>query len=488
VTAGGAKDHALNTGIIEESVSVNADGREWQFAKWQELLPAGSLRARLTVGVFWSMAAAAISRGLALGASIIAARLLGSRGYGELGIIQSTAGTFGVFAGLGLGLTTTKFAAEFRDSDRGKVGRMLALSSVAALVSSALMAVALVAARHYVAGRVLAAPKLAGPLAVGACLVFFGGLNGAQTGALVGFEAFQTIARVNVWAGLSSFPLSVIGVWQWGLPGAVWGLVGALAVNWVLNGRALRRECAKWGIAYDFGSCFREWPILHRFSLPALLASIVVGPALWFCNALLVRQPNGYAQLGLYTAADRWRLLILFIPTSAFGMLVPVLSNLYGSGDELAFRRVFRVNLMWISGFALLCALLVTAAAKPIMSVYGPAFRNGWPLLIVLSLSALPEALNTLLGHPLIVSGAMWWRFGFDVLLALMLVGLAVVFVPRWGAVGFACAYGLAFSLVSASLYVIGSSGGSVLRKTLVSANADKRSAAFFVGLKPKSR
>lgn len=437
-------------------MGVSAEAREWLFAKWQELLPVGSLRARLTTGVFWSIAAAVISRGFALGASILCARFLGKTGFGELGIIQSTAGTFGIFAGLGLGLTATKYVAEFRDSDRGKVGRILALSAVVAFVSSALMAGALALSSHYVARNVLAAEHLARTLAVGAGLVFFGGMNGAQTGALVGFEAFQRVARINIWAGLSSFPLVAIGVWGWGLSGAVWGLVGAMAVNWVLNRGALRRECMEAGIAYDFKSCHREREVLHRFSLPAFLASIVVGPALWFCNALVVHQANGYEQLGLYTAADRWRLLILFIPSSAFGMLVPVLSNLYGSGDQLAFRRTFRVNVLWISGLAVFSGLLVAAAAKPIMSTYGESFRSGWPILVLLAFSALPEALNTLLGHPLIVSGAMWWRFGFDALLAVVLVGTALALVPRWGAMGLASSYGVAFSAVSFGLFAFG--------------------------------
>lgn len=456
LTSGRLLARNMAGGLVERPVSVLGDALEWLRVGRDQVAPSGSLRARFTTGVFWSLAGAVISRGFTLAASIMCARFLGSSGFGELGIIQSTVGTFGLFAGLGLGLTATKYVAEFREKDPEKVGRILALSGLAALVSSTLMMVALVLSSHYVAGHVLADAGLAGPLIVGAGLVFFGGLNGAQTGALAGFEAFQTIARVNIVAGLCSFPLIVLGVWRWGLEGAVWGLVAAMAVNWFLNNRALARECRRSGVKYNVREFHKEWEVLHLFSLPAFLASIVVGPALWFCNALLVRQPNGYGQLGLYTAADRWRLLILFVPTSIYGMLVPVLSNLYGSGDQLGFRKVFRANLLGVSGLALCCALMVMAAAKPIMAAYGRSFHSGWPILIILSLSALPESLNTLLGHPLMVAGAMWWRFGFDVLLALALIGVAFVLVPRWGAVGLASAYGLAFSGTTIGLYLFG--------------------------------
>src|ERR1700688_3805570 len=106
----------------------------WILAKHQELVPAGSLRARVTLGIVWSLAGAVVSRGFLLAASVACARFLGREGFGALGMIQSTAGMFGVFAGLGLGLTATKYVSEFRRRDPAKAGRILALSASAAFV------------------------------------------------------------------------------------------------------------------------------------------------------------------------------------------------------------------------------------------------------------------------------------------------------------------------------------------------------------------
>lgn len=426
--------------------------------RWELLdrpLPA-SLRQRLVRGMMWSLAGAVIARTLALLAAIACARLLGTVQFGELGMIQSTIGTFGVFAGLGLGVTATRYVAEMRGRDPARAGRILALSSTVAVVSGTVCTGILILLSPQLATTMLATPSLAHPLAVGAGLVFFGVVNGAQTGALAGLEAFRSIAHVNLWAGLASFPLIAVGVWRWGLTGAVCGAVAGMGVNCLLNNFALRRECSRFHIVYDFGGCPREWRVLCRFSLPAFLASLVVGSALWIGNALLAHQPGGYAQLGIYAAADRWRLLILFVPASMFGLLVPVLSNLYGSRDWRGFRKVFRSNLLWLSALAFCSAVVVLALGKPIMSAYGPNFRAGWPVLAVLALSAVPEALNTLLGHPLIVANAMWWRCGFDALLAVVLVSSALFLVPRWGALGLASAYALAFSAVSAGLYSYG--------------------------------
>lgn len=413
----------------------------WLSSKQEELLPPGSLRARFTVGTLWAVAGAIISRGFTLLASIVCARLLGETQFGELGMIQSTVGVFGVFAGLGLGLTATKYVAEFRDRDREKVGRILALASLVAFLSSVLMTFLLFLAAHRLAIGTLVAPGLEIPLMMGTGLVFFSALNGAQTGALAGFEAYRTIALVNIWTGVFSFPLIVAGVWRWGLRGAVCGMVGALSLNWLLNNFAIRRECRRTGIRYDFSHCFQELNVLHRFSFPAFLSSLVVGPALWVCNTLLIRQPEGYSQLGIYAAADRWRLLLLFVPTSVFGMVVPVLSNLYGSGNYAGFDQVFRLNLRLNLWLALAPAVVISALALPIMSLYGVQFRAGWPILILLAGAALPEALNNIYMARLICAHRIWWRVALDLELIVILLLLAWRWVPRWGALGLAMAY-----------------------------------------------
>jgi O-antigen/teichoic acid export membrane protein len=424
----------------------------WIVAKHRELVPAGSLRARFTLGIVWSLAGAIVSRGFLLAASVVCARFLGKEGFGALGMIQSTVGMFGIFAGLGLGLTATKYVAEFRRQDPAKAGRILALSAFAAFISGGVITMLLILLAPYLAKNVLATPQLAAPLAIGSGLVFFGAMNGAQTGALAGFEAFRTIARVNVISGVASFPLIVLGVWRGGLQGAVWGSVAALAINWALNNRALRRECANANVSYQFASCHRELRILHRFSLPAFLASIVVGPTIWACNALLVHQPDGYAELGIYSAADKWRLLILFVPTSLAGTTLPMLSNLYGAGDSDAYTKVLNLNLLLNLALTAFLAIIVSACALPVLSIYGTSYRSAWPILLILAFSAIPEALNNILGYAMISSGSIWWRLWFDVLLATVLMGFGWWAIPRWGAEGLAVAYGLAFSATALGL------------------------------------
>jgi len=49
---------------------------------------------------------------------------------GQLGMVQSTAGMFGIFAGFGMGLTANKHVAELKIKDPARAGRIIGLSSL----------------------------------------------------------------------------------------------------------------------------------------------------------------------------------------------------------------------------------------------------------------------------------------------------------------------------------------------------------------------
>lgn len=418
------------------------------------LLPAGSLRGRFASGVFWSLSAAVVSRGFNLAASIACARLMGQAGFGEYGMVQSTVNALGAFSVLGLGLTATRYIAEYRDKDPGKVSRILRMSSLASLASGALVAAVLAVASPLLSARVLAAPTLARPLALGSTLVLLNALIAFQNGALAGFEAFRSVARVTLASGFLSFPLIALGAFTAGVDGAVVGTAGSLLVNYLLNRNVLRREYARAGIDRSAEGWRREADVFWTFSLPAFLASFAVAPALWACNAIVVNGRGGYAQLGLYTAADRWRVALLFVPTTVFRTVLPMLSNLKGKGDGAGYRRVHRANLLVNLGLVAVPALALCALARPIMAAYGPGFGAGWPILAILALGTVPEALNTVYGYPLVVAHRMWTRFAFDALLSSVMLGLGAVLIPRLGATGLAVAYVAAFGATSLALFL----------------------------------
>lgn len=108
-------------------------------SRFKARLSESPLAYRLARGAFWSLIGGVGSRALTLVSSIIVARLLGKEGYGEVGMVQSTIGLFGVFAGFGLGSTATKYIAEYGIKDPEKAGRILNLTLIFSLASASIM-------------------------------------------------------------------------------------------------------------------------------------------------------------------------------------------------------------------------------------------------------------------------------------------------------------------------------------------------------------
>lgn len=407
---------------------------------------ADSLRGRFARGAVWSIIGAVIAQGANLAASVITARLLGREQFGEYGMIQSTVGMLGVFAGLGLGLTATKYVAEFRTRDPERAGRIIALGCAVAIVSGGLLALCLLAYAPVLAAKTMNAPALADELKIASVLLFFNALNGAQTGALSGFEAFRAIARINLARGLITFPVTVVAVLLWRLPGAVWALAVTAAVACLLSQVSLRRHCAALGIRPQFTSAWRERRVLWAFSTPAFLSGALVGPVIWAANTMLVNQAGGYAEMGVFSAASQWRTALLFLPSLVGQVAVPMLASLQYAGGRGPVRRLL-VGSMLTNALCTIPILLVLLPCSTwVMSFYGPAFSTRGPVLAVSLLSAALLAMQTPVGNLINAFGRIWAGFIMNLgWAACFLVTAHVLLALGWGAQALASAYLVAY-------------------------------------------
>jgi O-antigen/teichoic acid export membrane protein len=394
------------------------------------------------------MAGTVISRALMLVAMILVARMLGKTVYGELGIINSTINMFGIFAGFGLGMTATKYVAEYRQSDPDRAGRIIGLSGIFTIASGGLIAFGLFIFAPWLAKHTINAPHLAGVLRISALILFISALNGAQTGALAGFEAFKTIAYVNLFVGIISFPILVIGAYFGGLTGTVWALAINLAVNWLINHLALRKEAHRYKVPFTLKNCTCEMPVLWRFSLPAVLAGAMVGPVSWACNALLVNRPNGYDEMGIFNAASQWQIAIVFIPSMISRVVLPMLSSLNAKSESQRYRKVLILNVTLNTGIALAIVLPLVLFAYFVMSAYGTGFERGTNVLRVLAVATVLMAVNGIVGQAITSKGKMWIGFMFNTLWAIaLLAGTWILLYNGYGAFGMACATLIAYVL-----------------------------------------
>jgi O-antigen/teichoic acid export membrane protein len=409
-------------------------------------------------GTFWSLTGAVLSRVLMLAANILVARMLTREVYGELGIIRSTVSMFIVFAGFGMGMTATKYVAEFRYTDPARAGRIMALSGLFTAVTSLIITTVLILFSPWLALHTLNAPHLTTELRIGAVILLISAMNGAQTGALAGFEAFKSIAWVNFWVGLSSFPLFVCGAYFWGLRGSVWALGVNVGVSWVLSHLMLRKETARNSISFTLKNCGLEWRILWSFGIPAMLSSIMVTPVMWLCNTFLVNSTDGYGQMAIFDAANQWRAAIIFIPGMVGQLALPMLSSLNSIKATGSYIKVLKLNLLLSGCAALIVAVPVALASPLIMKSYGAGFESGGLVLACMAASTVFAACNAIVGQAIASQGQMWAGLVFNSLWGLALVSFGYIAVSKgYGALGLALANLVAYLLHSIwqSLYLL---------------------------------
>jgi O-antigen/teichoic acid export membrane protein len=411
------------------------------------------IRKRLAKGAFWSVLDTGFTRVFALMVSIVVARTVGREHFGQFGVVQGTIGVFGLFAGLGMSITATKYVAELRQSDPLRTGRILGLSTLLAAVSSSVMCAILVVIAPWLSRTTLASAEVGPLMRLGCGLLFFGVLNGAVAGALYGFEDFKSIAIVDFVAGLVGCGVVIAGVLTAGLAGAIFGLVAGVGLQCLGYCFFLRRELHKSGISIIYKGCFAEWAVIAKFSTPALLASAMTGPVAWACSAIVVNQPGGYAQMGLFNAANQWRSAILLLPLTLSTPFLPVLSSLFGKDKEKYFK-VLLAGIVANASLALLAAAGVIIFSHTIMSSYGREFVGGTPVLICLVVSSVVTATFWSVGQAITSSGKMWWGFVINLIWAIALIS-SLWFLRHRGAYGYALATLIAYSIhVLTSMYV----------------------------------
>ncbi len=414
--------------------------------RFKERVAGSPLLTRLARGFFWSVVGGAASRVFAMAAAVVAARLVGREGYGEIGMVQSTLGLFGVFAGFGLGTTATKYVSEFRGSDTRRTGRILQLACVLAIGLSVAVALTSAGLAPWLSRRVLGRADLASLVVAGSVLMLVSSLSSLTTGVLAGFESFRQIATIGLWQGILLLVVTIPFTWHFGTQGAIAALSVSAAIATILTARAIQAQCRLHGVpiaAWD--SAQREARTIAKFAVPSTLSALMVAPVGWATSVLLAHQVDGYAQLGLFNAANQMRSILIFLPMALTTALLPVLSETFGRGDRDGFGHTLTINLRVVWAVALPVTAALLAMRGPISALFGPSFRDLAGVLALSLVAVFFTVLGGQVGTALAGAGRMWAATAMNLGWGVLTVGLSLILVPRFGARGLAAAYALAY-------------------------------------------
>ena len=399
---------------------------------------------RMMHGAFWSFTGTALGKFFILLSGIVCARILGKEQFGELGMIRSTIGMFIIFGAGGIGVTATRYISSYREQQKVHAASIYQLSSSFAAYVGLFTTLLLLAAANFLANDILQSGSLAFPLAIGSVILLLSILNSSENGTLAGLEDFKSIAVNTLIGSLVEAALMIVGAWYWQIEGAVAGLGCGILVLYIVNKRSARKGLKAAGIPTKGQTIQKEdWKLIYKYSIPATLSALAVTPVFWLVRSMLVRAED-YGELGIFEAADQWKVIILFIPGAICQIVLPIMSSIT---DNRLFRRTLAGNLVLIGGVTVVLALATWAAAPVIMPLYGKSFTDMAPLTY-LALSTIPTALAQILEMTLYSRDRMWTCLIFNLVWGISAIAFSYILLQsHLGAGGIALAVLIAYTI-----------------------------------------
>jgi O-antigen/teichoic acid export membrane protein len=207
-----------------------------------------------------------------------------------------------------------------------------------------------------------------------------------QLGVMSGFQDFKGQATITFITGVLSLPVYIICTILGNLHGAVLGLLIITIINALINGIFIFKNTRKFYVRYSFRDAYKELPILWKFSFPAMLCGVIYSGIFWVCQMMLRAMPNGDAELGIFFAGLSIGAILMFAPMKLRDVMLPMLSELYGTNSYKKFRKTATVHFLVNTFIIGILVFPVAIFSKQIMTLFGNDFANGYGTLLLLCL------------------------------------------------------------------------------------------------------
>ena len=382
--------------------------------------------------------------------NIILTRLLGAKLYGLYALANTVVTVVTVPAGLGLPTSMVHFLASSASTGQwAKLRWMVRAAFGAAFVSSILGALLVMGLAPWASEAFFHKRGLEQALMGLAIALPFLVLYAVCAGGLQGLRQIRAKVFIERIAHplLFSAMLLAGGYFFRTLPFVLVCFVIAAVAVFLMSAFWFRRQMHE--LPRPEEKVEAHWRELLSFSTPVMFMNLL-GFFVLQSDILVMGFFRPAAEVGVYAIASRLAQGVS-MPTDSLGAsLAPSFSALVGQGDVTGLRRLFHTSTRWI--FLLGCGVGLTLifAGQLILHLFGHDFSGGLSVLFVLAAGQMFSAvlgangtLITMTGHPKI-------NLANSFCLGLGNLGLGILLVPRYGAMGAAAA--AAASLVAVNL------------------------------------
>ncbi|MDO1584129.1 lipopolysaccharide biosynthesis protein [Rhizobium oryzicola] len=393
------------------------------------------------------------SAGIAFLSQIIQARLMGEFEYGIFAFVWVLVIVFGNLSCLGFHTVVIRFLPHYRERDETAELRGLNWTArVFAMLSASILATIGFAVLRF-AGETLEAYWF---------LPVFLGLFTLPMIALG--DVLDGTARANGWTVTALSPtyiirplliliLMVLAVAAGEPRSAVTAMTAALAATYLTTLFQFIRLTIRLRRVVGRGSLRFEFIPWLRFAFPVFVVD-GIGFLLTNSDVVVVGFYLPPDQVAIYYAAAKTIVLVQFVYFSVKAAAAPRFSSIIARGDHQALAAFSHQAARWSFWPALAVGAAALAVGKLLLSLFGPAFTAGYPLMFILFAGILAKALVGPGEVLLNMSGHQKLCVGLYAIVLIANVTLNVVLVPRFDLVGAASATAIAMMIEAVLLHI----------------------------------
>lgn len=350
---------------------------------------------------------------ISLGIGILVGRLLGADGAGLYFFAVSVVNVGSSFGRVGFGAVIVRNIAESvarRKWARGRFVYGAGMKLVGAI--SAIVALAVLASAPWASRAVFSKPEYEIPLVLAALAIVPFALSWTEGDAL---RALRRIPSAQLAKAVLPYLVTLILLYPmirlWGAEGAIGAfLVGAVATALIghrLWRRAWRRVPGNTGSSGPVDLTVRTLMASSWALVGVALANMGVQNA----ASIILGAMGSNADVGVFNLANRVSAMLLLPLFGVIGILAPKFVHLNTVGDMAGLQRLVRRSFWLLFAVVIPAAALLFAIAGPVMSMFGPHFERGVPVLRILLISAVVNTGTGPTGQVLLMCGherAVW--------------------------------------------------------------------------------
>ena len=385
-------------------------------------------KEKVVRNVVWAVTGKVVTLLGGLLVGIFVARYLGPEQYGLMSYIMSYVALFQVLASFGMDNVEIREEAKTLEERDKIIGTAFILKIGFALITMLLVAITawLFEADSFTKWMIIL-------YSFSMIMNSFGVIRNYFTSLVWNEYIVKTeIYRTFIGAGIKVVLLLINAPLMWFIVATLFDTM-LIAGGYIVSYRSKIDSIRKW----TFDREQAKYLIKESFPLAVSLSAVLIYNRI---DQIMVGKMLTNTELGYYSVACRFVEILMFIPAILAQTITPILVRIHKDNfTEYRKKTQLFVNItVWAC--IILSTMIAVCSHWLILFTFGKAYLPATIILQVLTFKSVGDALSSTAGNMIIIEGKQKYAWIRSVTACLVCIGLNLIFIPRWGAIGTAIA------------------------------------------------